>query len=105
MKITAELLTRKGACKEQVDKFCDLFPEGVEPTRELCIAHANDFDWRWAAEHLLSASAAKAYEEACAPAVKAYNEARASAAKAYDEALASAWFDAWTGEQADGDNG
>ena len=87
VKITVELLTRKGACQDQVDKFRALYPEGVEPTRELCIAHASDFDWDWAAEHLLSAPAWKAYQEVAAP-----------ARKAYEEALAAAWFDAWTGE-------
>jgi hypothetical protein len=76
MKITAELLIRKGACSAQIDKFWDMFPEGVEPTRELCIAHANDFEWGWAAAHLLSLHARKTY----------------------DETTASAWFDAWAGD-------
>ena len=44
-----------------------------------------------AANHLLSAPARKAYNEAMAPARKAYEEAMAPAWKAYEEAMARAW--------------
>ena len=91
MKITVKLLKSKGACAEQVDKFAALFPDGVEPTKALCFAHAQTFDWRWAAENLLPAPAREAYDKARAPAERAYNEARATAEKAYNEAVATAW--------------
>jgi hypothetical protein len=101
MKITIQLLESKGACSEQLSKFKKLFPDGVTPTRELCLAHAEDFDWGWAASKLLSkegsevfykstASVNKAYYEAEATARKAYYEAEAPARKAYKEATAPA---------------
>ena len=115
MFITKWLLEKHGACKSQVDKFVDLFPDGVVPTRDLCSAHAQTFSFAWA-RRLLSpparkayneaiASASKAYDETVAAARKVYDEAAASASKAYDEAVAAArkvyneavvpaWFDA-----------
>ena len=104
MLITKELLKKHRACKDQLDKFDKLFPNGVDATRELCLAHAQTFDFIWA-RRLLSPPARKAYneaiaaarkasDEATAPARKAYDEAIAPARKAYDEALAAAWFDA-----------
>lgn len=57
MKITYTLLLYKGACREQRRLFALLFPEGVEITPELCVQHANDFDWTWAAENLLTKAA------------------------------------------------
>ena len=90
MKITGRLLKSKGACADQVAKFAELFPNGVEPTEALCLAHAQVFDWRWASDNLLSASAWKAYGEAHASAKKAYDEAIAPAEKAYDEVVAPA---------------
>ncbi len=85
MKITKYLLTKHRACRRQVKKFAALFPDGVEPTRELCLAHATSFDWNWAAKELLSYSTWRAYDEDTAP-----------ARKAYDEAIAPAWYDAWS---------
>ena len=82
MKITVKLLKAKGACAEQVAIFKTLFPNGVEPTEELCLAHAQTFGWDWAAANLLPALASKAYDEADAHAPKAYDEAVAPARKA-----------------------
>ena len=79
MKITVKLLKAKGACAEQVAIFKTLFPNGVEPTEALCLAHAQTFGWHWAAANLLPAPARKAYNEAFATAEKAYNEAVAIA--------------------------
>ena len=93
MFITKGLLEKHGACKNQLDKFVELFPDGVVPTRELCLAHAQTFDFTWA-HYLLPRPAWKAYDEATAPARKAYEEAIGSASKAYNEAIVAAWFDA-----------
>ena len=82
MFISKELLEKHGACKDQLDKFVELFPDGVDATRELCLAHAQTFDFTWA-HYLLSRRAWKAYDEATATARKAYNEA-----------IAAAWYDA-----------
>ena len=89
MFINKELLEKHGACKNQLDKFVELFPDGVDATRELCLAHAQTFDFTWA-QYLLSSPARKAYNEAIAPAWKAYNEATAPARKAYAGAATAA---------------
>ena len=88
MFITKGLLEKHGACKSQVDKFVELFPDGVVPTRDLCSAHAQTFSFAWA-RFLLSPPAREAYNEAVGPARKAYYEAIVSARKAFDEVLAS----------------
>ena len=89
MFITKGLLEKHGACKSQVDKFVELFPDGVVPTRDLCSAHAQTFSFAWA-RLLLSPPARKAFDEAVGPARKAFDEVLASAGKVYDEAIASA---------------
>ena len=91
MKITKALLIRKHACRGQVDLFAELFPEGVVITESICLAHATEFDWDWAARKLLRPAARKACVEAMAPARKACDEACAPAWEACDEAYALAW--------------
>ena len=86
MKITKALLISKHACRGQVDLFAELFPEGVVITESICLAHATEFDWDWAARKLLRPPARKACVEAMAPARKACDEAYALAWKAWDEA-------------------
>ncbi len=101
MKITLTMLRRAGACKPQVKRFAELFGEEADVTEELCVQHAQEFEWDWAASNLLDddqqkiyrearASAEKIYREACAPAKKIYDETIASAGKIYREARASA---------------
>ena len=102
--LTLATLVRKGACREQREKFAKLFGKSVEITEALCAEHANEFNWDWAARNLLSASASAraaydaavapalaAYDAAMAPAWAAYDAARASAQAAYDAAMAPAW--------------
>ena len=91
MKITKALLISKHACRGQVDLFAELFPEGVVITESICLAHATEFDWDWAAKKLLRPPAWKACDEAMAPARKACVEAMAPAWKAYVEAYALAF--------------
>ena len=89
--ITRKFLESNGACREQLDVLFEEFPAGGEVTLENCLRAATlriDFDW--AASHLLSAPAEKAYWEAKATAEKAYQEAKATAWKAYREANAAA---------------
>ena len=90
MKITIRLLKSKGACSEQLEKFKELFPKGVVLTEALCIKHANEFDWDWSAENLLTPTARKLYNETCAPARKLYDETCATARKLYVETRATA---------------
>ena len=90
MLITKELLKKHRACKDQINKFDKLFPNGVDATRELCLAHAQTFNFTWT-RRLLSPLARAAYDEAIAAAHKARDEATAPASKAYNEASAAAW--------------
>ena len=83
MKITKALLISKHACRGQVDLFAELFPEGVVITESICLAHATEFDWDWAARKLLRPPAREACDEAMAPVRKARDEAYALAREAY----------------------
>ena len=98
MFITKGLLEKHGACKNQINKFVELFPDGVDATRELCLAHAQTFSFAWA-RLLLSPPGREAYNEAVAPARKAYYDGVSSARKAYNEAIAPAW-EAYVGSTA-----
>jgi hypothetical protein len=89
--ITYDTLRTAGACQEQRELFRQLFPKGTEVTEELCVRHAQDFDWEWAAENLLDDATRKVYNDAEAPAWKAYEDAVGAALKAYDDTAASAW--------------
>ena len=99
MRITLEMLKAHKACKNQYKLFAELFPDGVEITEELCAKHAQDFDFEWAARHLLSppmwkacyeaiARHREAYDEAIAPLLKTLDEATAPHRRVYDEAVA-----------------
>ena len=78
-KITLRMLKAKGACIEQCERFAALFPKGVEVTEVLCIEHAADFNWDWAAKNLLTAPAWAEYVRATAPAWAEYERVRAPA--------------------------
>jgi len=67
-KITSTQLRRAAACEDQVKLFVRHFGRSVVVTEKLCIEHAQDFDWDWAADSLLSVPARAAYNEATAPA-------------------------------------
>jgi len=81
--ITKTLLRRKGACADQIDKFVELFPEGVVVTETLCIEHASVFSWDWAASHLLSPPAFAEYNRVTAAALAEYVRVRAAARDEY----------------------
>jgi hypothetical protein len=83
MMVTYRMLVSKGACVAQRDKFCQLYPNGVIITRELCVKHATDFDWNWAARNLLSGSARDAYLAVRAVIDAAYVAAMVSADATY----------------------
>ena len=88
MKITAALLKRKRACSSQVALFEELFPNDVEVTEAVCVSVADKFNWDWAAQNLLSASASAEYERVCAPASAEYERVRASASAEYERVTA-----------------
>lgn len=86
-KITLAQLEQIRACKSQVHRFEALFGTEVIVTPEAAVAVADQFDFSWAAKHLLSPAGYEALDEATAPARKAYDEAMATARKALDEAM------------------
>jgi len=86
MIITAEMLRKAGACTPEVDRLVSLYGEHVDVTEAWALEHAHDVvNWEWAAEHLLSEPARRAYREATEPAWRTYDEAKASAWRVYDE--------------------
>jgi len=82
MRITLSQLREADACEDQYNLFQEKFGEYVDVTTHLCMIHAQDFDWQFAADHFLTG-----------PAIRAYNERITHAIKAYDEDLNAAWRD------------
>lgn len=67
-KITYTQLAQLGTCEEQLEVFLNLFPTGeVEVTEELCVEHAERFDWQWAARQLLTRRGFQSYYGAGSP--------------------------------------
>ena len=102
--ITIELLKEHKACKDQVAKFKKLFGEEIIPTRELCLLHAQDFNFGWA-RCLLDKSVWSPFEKVVS---SVWNvcygefdnlswdaEIIAYVGKVYKETIALAWFDSW----------
>ena len=88
--ITLRKLKAKRACQVQLDKFKELFGSKVEITLELCIKHAHDFNFNWAADNLLSASALAEYQRVTASAWAEYQRVTASAYAEYQRVTAPA---------------
>lgn len=69
MRITHKFLKGNGACHRQYELFQATFPEsaypdGVEITLDLCLRHSQDFDFCWAAQHILSYEQYRVFYEA-----------------------------------------
>lgn len=62
MKITYSQLRQLGACKFQLAEFKTRFGQEVEVTEAGCLEVATVFNWNWAAQHLLTASALAEYD-------------------------------------------
>lgn len=59
MKMTKELLAELGSCGEYVRVFrrnfpVEQYPEGVEINEEVCATQADQFQWSWAVEQMLT---------------------------------------------------
>jgi hypothetical protein len=68
-----EMLKDRRACKPQLDLFIRLGLDGVEVTKELCVRHAQDFNWNRAARKLLRYAAQRSeYYRATTPALVDY---------------------------------
>lgn len=52
--LTREMVLRNRPCSEYRYRFMERFPVSVEVTKELAVSQAEDWDWWWAAEQLLS---------------------------------------------------
>lgn len=112
MRITLYQLEVRGACIPQAKKFKELFGESVEVTLDLCLKHAQDFDWNWGAHQFLSPDALKFYQEhesfahrtfldamrpfqGTATTDKEYAKVRVPAWEAYNDVRAAAFFHAF----------
>jgi hypothetical protein len=65
-RITHGLLRALDVCGSYTDRFAELFPtadhpDGVEPTRDVCVANAVDFDWHWAMSAMLTSDAQRTF--------------------------------------------
>ncbi|HKJ87124.1 MAG TPA: hypothetical protein VKA48_01205 [Gammaproteobacteria bacterium] len=87
-RITAEMLTQKGAHCAQFDEVQERFPDGVD-VETVTPEEVADLSVGWAVQALLPA-----------PARKAFKEAEATAWKDYVEATGSAWKEAHRGSGA-----
>jgi hypothetical protein len=88
--ITYDMLRAAGACRPQRGLFRHIFPNGVIPTAELIAAHP-EFDYNWAAKHLLSGPARAEYERIIAPALADYERTIALSLADYGRADAAEW--------------
>ena len=91
MIVTLKQLDKLDACTGPRNLFEKLFGASVEITKDLCLKHASDFDWAWAADNLLGASARAEYDKVCASAWAEYDKVCAPAWAEYDKVCASAW--------------
>ena len=86
-------LTDQGACDEQVELFRKRFGESVRVTDTLCIKVAQDFDFSWAARHLLSDSVLADYERVKAAARADYDRVTVAALADYRRVKAAVLAD------------
>src|SRR3990167_3287469 len=88
--LTLLQLQGQGACSEYLEKFRTVYGDQVEITVVLCVEQAAQWDWDWAAIHLLTAPALAEYQRVGATAVAAYQRVRASAWAEYERLTATA---------------
>ena len=94
--ISAAQLRALGACLDQVERFHEIFGAGeVVVTRELCIHHAQEFDWTWAAMYLLTERGRADYEAKHAPLWADYEARRAPLDADYNVKRALLWADCY----------
>jgi len=91
MFITVEILRSHKACQDQVDLFAATFPDGVQVTEAVCLAAADKFDFRWAAENLLPPEARAEYQAKHASILGEYRAKRAPIWAEYRASNAAIW--------------
>jgi cell division septum initiation protein DivIVA len=87
MKMTRDLLSALGSCGGYVETFDRLFPadehpDGVEVTAEVCVQYADEFDWAWAADVMLTQEAHSVWSDAV------YYSGRTARAQKFGELMA-----------------
>jgi len=87
--ITLAQLKRLGACTDETSQFERLFGSSIEVTEACCVQHAAQFDWNWAAEHLLSQDALAEYQRVRATASAEYERVMAAARAEFDRMWAA----------------
>jgi hypothetical protein len=88
--LTLKTLIAKGACKDQVDLFVAAFGDSVDVTVALCVKHAGQFKWDWAARNLLSEVGRADYDRDTAVARAGYYHDIAEALAEYERVMAPA---------------
>jgi hypothetical protein len=73
--LTREMVLKGRPCSDYRYKFIERFPVSVEVTLDLALSQIGDWEWDWAAEHLLSRSAQREFYKREAVADKAYSVA------------------------------
>lgn len=95
--ITYKQLKAAGACKSQLRLFRKLFGAKTEVTEELCVKHAHEFDFTWAAVKLLTATALEEYDRVTAPAWEEHERVTAPAWEEYERVRATAFWRLYQG--------
>jgi hypothetical protein len=94
IKVSAAILRRMAACKEQVDVFHTIFGTAtVSITETLCVEHANKFNWDWAANNLLPAPLYADYKAKITPLYADYEAKRAPLDADYRAKIAPLYAD------------
>ena len=93
MRVTVAKLKRLKACDNQVRLFAELFPDGVDVTEALCVAHAGKFNRDWAARYLLPAPLRADYESKRVALVADYESKRDALLADYEAKRAPLWAD------------
>ena len=95
MRITSEGLQAEGACADQVARFAQLFPEGVDVTQESCrIAAENGLKFNFLAVTVFSRRKYHEYLKRIKPAYKRWESVKDDAAQRelnMHKALAFRW--------------
>ena len=89
--LTIAQLRKARACASELKRLKIIFGSSVVITEKLCVDHADDCSWDWAARNLLSRPASAEYNRVTAPAWAEYNRVRTPAWAEYDRATAAAW--------------
>lgn len=76
--VTLDQLRQFEGCESQLERFELLFGDQVRVTKELCIKHSLDFDFRWAAEKLFSSNELRYFRKWVEPDRDEYLTARMS---------------------------